>query len=37
MFAGATPGSGLAGIAGQWWTGILDCPESAQIMPAYLF
>jgi hypothetical protein len=37
MSAGATPGSGLAGIAGQRWPGVLDYPESAQIIPAYLF
>ena len=37
MSTRATPGSGLAGIAGQRWTGVLDYPESAQIIPAYLF
>jgi len=37
MFAEATPGSGLAGITGQRWTGVLDYPESAQIIPANLF
>ena len=34
MSTRATPGSGLAG---QRWTGVLDYPESAQIIPAYLF
>jgi hypothetical protein len=37
MFTGATPGSGLAGVAGQRWTGVLVYPESAQIIPASLF
>jgi hypothetical protein len=37
MFFEAIPGSGLAGIAGQCWTGVLVYPESAQIIPAYLF
>jgi hypothetical protein len=37
MSAGATPGPGLAGIAGQRWTGVLDYPASVQIIPVYLF
>jgi hypothetical protein len=37
MFFEAIPGSGLAGIAGQRWNGVLVYPESAQIIPKSLF